>query len=1089
MEEFGKRLKELRKTSDVTQTALAEKLNIHPQTVSKWERELSEPDIAQLGELCAVLGVTLERLLGCDETGAVGVGAFQPQAFGKLLCELRVKRGESQAELAEAVSSSSDAVSRWERGITCPDLARLVALAAHFGIPVSKLYCGDSLRQEESAAPVRRRRSVFAWIASAAAVILIAALLTVGLWSERTPTVCTVTVDGEQVTVAEDDWFMPRTPSREGYDFAGWQDENGNEVIFPVKIERDCAFTATFVPHTYTLDYWLNGGYFARSPQSSITVESGSFELPLPEKTGAVFEGWYLTPDCSGEPVTEIVCGGEDLALYARWSDGVYTIRYDLGGGILSGEENPVYVTGNEQYVLREPVRTGYVFLGWYDQPGGGERYESVGGDGAKNLMLYALWQESSDLFTIYYDLDGGQAEGENPVSVGAGEVFKLYGAVRTGYDFLGWNTQKDGSGEYVEYLYGVEESLHLYAVYKPGEYLVRYVYDGCYEGETSNPNVIVYGDRVTLLPVYLYGHTFLGWYDAEEGGRKIETIDESNLLTISTLYARFAPLQFAITLGGDGGVFTTPDGEKTAYTFFVTYGETFDLPDCTRDGFRFLGWQNAEGETVERIDPPNIRDMQLSALWMRTGAEYHIEYVSDGGWTEQENPSVGISDVCQTLYEPVRDGYVFLGWFDNAEGIGEPYLCTPFGRTEDLTLYALWQEIRISGSVDNFDYEKTSTGVTITGYHGPVGANVDVFIPAVVDGVPVTQIGSDQLYRYGSSQLPCSIFGASDTVTLRSVTIPEGVRILKAGAFTSIGILQPVQLPSTVQRIEERCFQDLDVEVLFAEDGDLTYIGPYAFCGVPFYGGLVILDGVRVIDKNAFEGVQTTGVIISDTVEMIFENAFYDPNGYIQAIYVPSSVGYIGSGAIRDGYTSLPMEEALKLSSSWAGYGIRRSTVRLVDGDQERSLTGEAFSLPTPQKEGYTFIGWQDPDGQFAGDCYIPDRNVTLTAVWEQKTEGDGRTIGSAAVLQPGSENTFYCLNGQSFYFRPAVDTSCRIVITVRVDAYSVKLCRVRNNVTEFAGQNGDTTEYMAGDIYFADVSLVPRGTTMSIKIMCIPY
>ena len=67
MEGFGRRLKELRQTAKITQSDLADKLNLHPQTVSKWERGLSEPDIAQLGELAAALGISLEKLLGREE--------------------------------------------------------------------------------------------------------------------------------------------------------------------------------------------------------------------------------------------------------------------------------------------------------------------------------------------------------------------------------------------------------------------------------------------------------------------------------------------------------------------------------------------------------------------------------------------------------------------------------------------------------------------------------------------------------------------------------------------------------------------------------------------------------------------------------------------------------------------------------------------------------------------------------------------------------------------------------------------------------------------------------------------------------------
>lgn len=38
MPKFCDRLKNLRKSANVTQGELAERMNVHPQTISKWER-------------------------------------------------------------------------------------------------------------------------------------------------------------------------------------------------------------------------------------------------------------------------------------------------------------------------------------------------------------------------------------------------------------------------------------------------------------------------------------------------------------------------------------------------------------------------------------------------------------------------------------------------------------------------------------------------------------------------------------------------------------------------------------------------------------------------------------------------------------------------------------------------------------------------------------------------------------------------------------------------------------------------------------------------------------------------------------------
>lgn len=64
MVEIGKKIKELRVSKQLTQKALAEKLNVTPQAVSKWEREESIPDIETLIALCQYFQISLEKLLG-----------------------------------------------------------------------------------------------------------------------------------------------------------------------------------------------------------------------------------------------------------------------------------------------------------------------------------------------------------------------------------------------------------------------------------------------------------------------------------------------------------------------------------------------------------------------------------------------------------------------------------------------------------------------------------------------------------------------------------------------------------------------------------------------------------------------------------------------------------------------------------------------------------------------------------------------------------------------------------------------------------------------------------------------------------------
>lgn len=64
MERVGRKISELRKAQNMTQTELADKLEISFQAVSNWERGNSMPDISKLPELAGLFGVSIDELLG-----------------------------------------------------------------------------------------------------------------------------------------------------------------------------------------------------------------------------------------------------------------------------------------------------------------------------------------------------------------------------------------------------------------------------------------------------------------------------------------------------------------------------------------------------------------------------------------------------------------------------------------------------------------------------------------------------------------------------------------------------------------------------------------------------------------------------------------------------------------------------------------------------------------------------------------------------------------------------------------------------------------------------------------------------------------
>ncbi|WP_124064871.1 helix-turn-helix domain-containing protein [Clostridium sp. E02] len=62
---------------------------------------------------------------------------------GKLILKLRKEKGMTQKELADMMYISDRTISKWERGIGCPDVSLLHELSRILGVNIEKILAGD----------------------------------------------------------------------------------------------------------------------------------------------------------------------------------------------------------------------------------------------------------------------------------------------------------------------------------------------------------------------------------------------------------------------------------------------------------------------------------------------------------------------------------------------------------------------------------------------------------------------------------------------------------------------------------------------------------------------------------------------------------------------------------------------------------------------------------------------------------------------------------------------------------------------------------------------------------------------------------
>ena len=138
---------------------------------------------------------------------------------------------------------------------------------------------------------------------------------------------------------------------------------------------------------------------------------------PTTVEPDAVFVGWYLNPECTGEEydISAHTMPANNIALYAKWVNGLYTVRTytDDTLGTPYTYEGYSGVQGNiEKYTLAtaptDPKKDGCVFVGWFYKDGEAEKPFSFTMPITRDYDLYPKFDDQVSIkYTVHYYKDG----------------------------------------------------------------------------------------------------------------------------------------------------------------------------------------------------------------------------------------------------------------------------------------------------------------------------------------------------------------------------------------------------------------------------------------------------------------------------------------------------------------------------------------------------------------------------------------------------------------------------------------------------------------------------------------------------------
>lgn len=283
--------------------------------------------------------------------------------------------------------------------------------------------------------------------------------------------------DGTETTTsvtapAGDVYKDPTAPTRENYDFAGWNTaSNGSGDTITADSTTTNAQVAAKTTDNKLYAQWTATGkdqvtltfdanLVGVTPDpSTVTVNKNDkvyeANIPVVSKDDYTFDGWYASPSITDTDKIDFSAGytvDESKTVYAHWT---YTGTDAVTVTFMNDSDTyaTVTVAPNTQLgtmMPTEPAKTGFAFKEWNTSSDGtGTKFDKDTNVTA-TITVYAQWTED---ITVNYDANGGT---DAPASVKKPAADKyadpdVTSMTNDSYTFVGWNTEKNGSGTYVK--------------------------------------------------------------------------------------------------------------------------------------------------------------------------------------------------------------------------------------------------------------------------------------------------------------------------------------------------------------------------------------------------------------------------------------------------------------------------------------------------------------------------------------------------------------------------------------------------------------------------------------------------------------